>query len=275
MRSYSSLLLIVLPLLISPIVQAQISGELRSASDNNSSCGSSSDDRSSGSSNSQDDSYSSDTDYSSDSQSDYSGYSGDGGSASLPPFPFVNLQKRSLARRTDLKRIISLEVNSPLGLNLDGYLTFSPEIKANWGIFTGSFRHFNIVEPGIEGPDGWRTFDIDFFQLNLINRKNIRLRAGTGITVEDYKNKPFHEYLAGLDLFLFKDNLLLSGEKRVSTNYCGCPFQRSEWNAGVNFMILDKPHFRIYNSYNYMNQLYYGSARVWSVGGGLRFIIIR
>lgn len=268
MKLHWSILLLAVSLGICRFAPAQVSGSLRSASDGASGCASP------GSPSPGSDNSSSSSIFSDDTGSSSTNYAADTFPVDPPGFPFEKLQRRTLAKRPCLPRMNSFEINGTAGLNLQGYLMLPPEIKTNWGIFTLSFRHMNILEPQKEGEDHWRTLDIDFLQFNLVNRKHVRFRIGTGLSKETYKNKNFHEYISNLDLFLFKDKLLLTQEVRLSTNYCGCLPQRQEYNAGINLLVLDTPHFRIYNSYTYMTQLYYGLVGVTSVGGGFKLVII-
>lgn len=181
-----------------------------------------------------------------------------------------------LSRRDKVNRIMSIEAQVPLALSTEGYFTFAPQVRGNWGLFSTGFRYFNLTEPALEGRKSWITYDLELLQLNLIQSKVLRLRLGTGLTIQDYQGLPFHETLAGLDFHFFDQKMVLTNEGRVSSDYCNCGpvhFQRLEYNASLRFRVAQSEHISVYNTYNYLYQNYYGAVNVWTAGAGLQMLL--
>lgn len=258
------------------ITSGQVAGSIRDASDNHSSnCNS--DNSSSGGN-----SYSSD-DYSSSSSSSDDYDSDDGSEGVSFNIRFARSERSNepsaanlklQARKLIMPRIVSFEAIAPFGHNLNNYNTFTPVVRAHYGAVSWGLRASTMFEPRIEGPDDyWWTMDIELLDVNIINKRWGRLRVGTGMSIEAYSRRFFHEYNAAFDLFLKRDRFFVSQEVRISTDYCNCGPQRKEYNAALNILLLEGSGIRLYNSLNVMHQRYYGLVSLSGFGAGLRLML--
>lgn len=107
----------------------------------------------------------------------------------------ISEQNRLMSKKEEQPEMSYLEAILDLQLSTTAkQVPFKPRLIGSYGLFATEARWFNLNERNyFDKFDSYNFFDWQVFMLNLLNRKALKLRVGTGFSHEYYTQKQYWE----------------------------------------------------------------------------------
>ena len=177
---------------------------------------------------------------------------------------FEGLQTAALSQKADYPYITSAESKLWAGYSPNySALIFSPELKGNWGIFSTDFRFVSLHD----NTGSLNNFEWQIIKLN-IPVKTFKASAGIGFTQLLDPKVSYFEYTFGMELRLFKEKAVFSGEYRDSPIATGDHFRR-EVSVQTDYEIIKTGNFHFSPFVGFRYQQYFNEFDYYYLNTGL------
>ncbi len=147
-----------------------------------------------------------------------------------------------------------------------------PRVRANWGLISTDFRYNFLIENDQLGGglQSLGTYDWQAFQMNVVTTKPVTVRGGMGFMAENFGERAmFFEATLATDLRFQEGKIGGGAEYRVAKDGTATP--RREFNARVEYRVLQWRRLNGYATLGGLFQRYYDVVDVWGVQTGLIF----
>lgn len=162
---------------------------------------------------------------------------------------------------------IKLESNFSLGTAGKNYELTNWRTEVQIGTYSIDYRRFSTVEYLDGAYTPFRTDDIQFLELNLLNTRQIRLQAGYGITTVHNQNLALSEFTLGIRYYV-NPTLYLEVEYRRAAEFDDNTIFRREFNFSAKYRPFEHFNFLQVNIAAY-TATYFEAENFIGIHGGV------